>query len=202
MLTAGRSVLLHTATPTKVVVTVLQNEPGGDLIVDRKGLAYVAEVSNLFYIGERSDDGWITAPPGGWIDDPIPGRQARVRLRSGWEGNLILPGLDGRRIHKGSPHDIIAFRLVEEASPVAEGLGSSAKEADTHCAADGAVVAASPLEIAYGCLWRVVTDEKALHEARAHVRRHISHNGQQRGVAWAVANLPAVSDAEIRSIDI
>lgn len=81
--------------------------------------------------------------------------------------------------------------------------GSFSQEAKIPTAqADGQVVAASPLEIAYGCLWRVVTDEKALHEARAHVRRHISHNGQQRGVAWAVANLPAVSDAEIRSIEI
>jgi len=74
-----------------------------------------------------------------------------------------------------------------------EGFGSSA-DADTHRVAETAVVGVSPLEIAYGCLWHATTDEKALHEARAHVRRHISHNGQARGIAWALKSLAAPRD--------
>lgn len=102
-----------------------------------------------------------------------------------------------------------AYTLIQQAaadrlalSAVTSGSLGPSPDGDTHCATDGAVVAASPLEISFGCLWRAVTDDTALHGARQHIARLIGPEGKRRGVQWAVANLPEVTDAEIRSIEI
>lgn len=65
-----------------------------------------------------------------------------------------------------------------------------------------AVLAASPLEIAYGCLWRIVIESSHLHEVRRQLGRCCGQNGKARGVAWAVANLPEVTEQEVREMSI
>jgi len=85
--------------------------------------------------------------------------------------------------------------------PSVEVFGSS-PDGDTHRAADGAVVAASPLEIAYGCLWRTITDDPSLRGIRSRLLLAVGKEGQRRGVAWAVANLPEATDAEITRLDL
>lgn len=85
------------------------------------------------YVGERSDDGWIT---GSWSENPVPGRMVRCRLTGGHEDEQDWPS---ERVIWNAP-TIIAFRLVEEATP-ARDSGSSAIEADTHRAAAQVVLA-------------------------------------------------------------
>ena len=64
------------------------------------------------------------------------------------------------------------------------------------------VVEATALEIAYGCLWRNITDVQQVNSARRAIGGVLTKEQKTRGVAWAVANLPAVSDAEIMEIDL
>jgi hypothetical protein len=145
LLTAGRSVL-------RSLDAVKDCREVGDLLIAEApkaevGMAAVWYRANdgrvlygptrLFeYVGERGDDDWIT---GSWSGNPVPGRMIVGRTREGCETtartseSLYWP-------HEGNENDIIAFRLVEEASPVAEGLGSSAIEADTHRATERAVI--------------------------------------------------------------
>lgn len=99
---------------------------------DRQPIRCVFE--KLRYIGERSEDGWIT---GSWPENPVGDRRVEWRSRV-FTGTGDAVGLGWGRDHL---MPIIAFRLVEGAAP-ARGSGSSAQDADTHRAADGAVVAA------------------------------------------------------------
>lgn len=64
------------------------------------------------------------------------------------------------------------------------------------------VVEATALEIAYGCLWRIITDARNVNSARREIGDVLTREQKRRGVAWAIANLPAVSDAEIMEIDL
>lgn len=60
----------------------------------------------------------------------------------------------------------------------------------------------SPKEAAYGALWRIITDDPTLAEARAVLLKSIGPEGQRRAVTWACEVFDAVSDAEIRRIDV
>lgn len=96
-------------------------------------------------------DGWITAPPGGWGSNPVPGRMVDYRMRA----PIDLPTKPTRSnsLFWGEAFGatIIAFRLVDEATGEATtelsndvgelNQGSSAIEADTHRATEGAVLA-------------------------------------------------------------
>jgi hypothetical protein len=143
MLTAGRSVLLVRSygNEMKLASYLSGSDP---LVVDEEGQGRnVWGLHRFQYVGERGDDGWITAPPGGWGSNPVPGRRIEVRFKDG----ETRVGPSGAHSDARWCHDpriflrlhIIAFRLVEEASP--QDQGSSAIEADTHRAAEGAVVA-------------------------------------------------------------
>ena len=64
------------------------------------------------------------------------------------------------------------------------------------------VVVPTALEIAYGCLWRTISDVQQVNNARREIGDILTKEQKRRGVAWAVKNLPAVSDAEIMEIDL
>lgn len=61
---------------------------------------------------------------------------------------------------------------------------------------------AAPLEIAYGCLWRTITDDHKLNVIRNELRQCLTDAQQRRGVAWAVNNLPEVTETEIARVDL
>jgi hypothetical protein len=60
----------------------------------------------------------------------------------------------------------------------------------------------SPIEIAYGCLWRTITDDHRINAARNELGQSMTRAQQTRGVEWAAKNLPAVTDGEIARIDL
>lgn len=71
------------------------------------------------YLGEDIGDGWIAAPPGGWTENPVPGRRVDARFRDGltttlprfseeWDWTHNSPD---RKISKGQD-DLVAFRLA------------------------------------------------------------------------------------------
>lgn len=77
------------------------------------------------YIGERDADGWITAPEGGWTENPVPGMRVDVRERSGRTGvvqsdDLVWANRSGTRPQR----EIIAFRLSDQPVPP-EGVTAS-----------------------------------------------------------------------------
>ena len=76
-----------------------------------------------------------------------------------------------------------------------------AQRAERALPAEGVVVPTA-LEIAYGCLWRIITDVPQVNGARREIRSILTKEQKRCGVAWAVENLPAVSDAEIMEIDL
>jgi hypothetical protein len=126
MLTAGRSVLRRcTSGDLAVVAGRHKRRFTYELIGGEFGGRGFPE--DFEYVGELEDPakprGWITAPPGGWGENPVPGRVFDVRWKDGevWTEQRDEPKLKWP--------NIIAFRLVEEASP--QDQGSSAKEADT-----------------------------------------------------------------------
>lgn len=65
--------------------------------------------------------------------------------------------------------------------------------------------AVTPLEVAYGALWRTHTDSPALHAARKAVLAAIGgqgSDGQRRGVQWSVETFGGTTDAEVLALDI
>jgi hypothetical protein len=126
LLTAGRSVLVHTGRWIGTVVETFDGPPGVTINVfaatnapnasrEQTGVEVGFDMSRYHisfyaYIGERGDDGWIHAPEGGWPENPVPGVV----------GTFMFPT---KAVHVGqSDHAfkgmgrIIAFRLVSEAA--------------------------------------------------------------------------------------
>lgn len=90
------------------------------------------------YIGELEDPAkpkdWITAPPGGWGSNPVGDRRIEIETADGTREIGCAADFDWTGEHLS----IIAFRLVDED---AQESGSSAIEADTHRATEGAAAA-------------------------------------------------------------
>lgn len=68
-------------------------------------------------------------------------------------------------------------------------------------AADAKGVEPTAREVAFGVLWRLVTDDARIHAHRHAFRDTLTPEGKKRGVEWAAANMADVSDAEVRSIE-
>jgi len=146
LLTAGRSVLrVRSYGDQEKLATFIHASGEGDHIVlkvDEEGQTAPNcwGIHRFSYIGERGDDGWISWSGG---PEPIPHSTPglHVRCRNGVE-HEARGFMSHYWLHDGDAHDIIAFRLVSEspALPLGEGKGSSAQEADTHRATDGAVL--------------------------------------------------------------
>lgn len=133
MLTPGRSfVRCREWDALAIVEAIAPGEGCVEVILDGKSCWFPA--SSYRYIGERDDDGWIAAPPGGWAENPVPGRRVTATYRHGCTTTSTV----------GSSEKVwwdaaIAFRLVEEATPVGGGLGAlreQARSVPTEPAAD------------------------------------------------------------------
>lgn len=61
--------------------------------------------------------GFITAPEGGWTSNPVPGRVVEVQIRSVGHSPGPSDAFDWPWRIDDAEQDIIAFRLVEEATP-------------------------------------------------------------------------------------
>lgn len=135
LLTAGRSVLLVRSYGDQMrLATFLRaTEDGTVLRVDEEGqtVPNCWGIHRFSYIGERSDDGWITAPPGGWKSNPVG--DARVQLRYDFGSTSTEKGSVASQIVEGWWKRTEAFRLVDEATGES---GSSAAPIPTEPVAD------------------------------------------------------------------
>lgn len=91
------------AIPYQTCVFLADHEPG-----------YGWHMSRFEYVGDRSSDGWITAPVGGWESNPAPGRM--VQTRDGHGVRLAVPSdmiTASDWSGQGGLYSITAFRLTE-----------------------------------------------------------------------------------------
>lgn len=99
------------------------------------------------YIGERSSDGWITAPSGGWAENPVPGRMVACRAHGGFGPR------NGQRLASESvvwPR-VADFRLTEAEAALPDasqpGTKSEGRSAPNIPAEGGEAVGAAEKEV-------------------------------------------------------
>lgn len=126
LLTAGSSVLVPNGPNVDGVMLAflcVGNSPGYIRFRDDKSNEAHGPQGYFTYIGERGPDGWITAPEGGWTENPFNGA-GEVRLRDGHIGPVHSSLRWGC---EDCGTDIIAFRPAEalSAHPPATGSGEA-----------------------------------------------------------------------------
>jgi len=111
-LTPKASILLH---ETLGLCEFVGSDGESTVIVSFKDRPQTTEVwapSRFEYIGEGDEDGWITAPVGGWFDNPAPGQIVDTRNRNGVEDfNDRSSDWDWPQDPDTCMHDIVAFRI-------------------------------------------------------------------------------------------
>lgn len=123
LLTAGRSVLLVRSygDEMKLATFLRATKDGLVLTINEPGQTAPNSwgVHRFAYIGECSDDGWITAPPGGWGSNP--GIECAFDVR--WnDGEIWTEQYDEPKLRW---ENIAALRPVEEAGSGEGGGGMS-----------------------------------------------------------------------------
>lgn len=128
LLTAA-SVLRHVG---GAVLTFVEGMRNGQALLNNGDVNVTSGWDSLTYIGERTPDGMITAPAGGWVSNPVPGR---VIAEVVYERRAIL-GRRNIRSEDVSWLSVVSFSLIEDAKPEGEGGASEWAVAAERAAAD------------------------------------------------------------------
>lgn len=133
LLRAGSSVLRR----TDGTIWFLTHQPnaahfGRLMPVTGENVAEAEKLTICSYIGERDADGWITAPEGGWTENPVPGMRVEIRWS---DGQTEITASDAEPWHWTGAGRIIAFRLSDqpvENSPIPALGGNEGPEGRSH----------------------------------------------------------------------